>query len=209
MNNNWEGYVLDGSVDSIQTLKNQNWFWKFALNAKSAFITKNNINTLLNNSRFNNIGLLHIDLDGNDYHIFDTIDLTTLNPSIIIIEYNSIFGKSRAITVPYDEKFYRTNKHFSNLYWGASLSSLYDLAEKRGYALICCNAAGNNAYFVRKDLLNDKICQTSIELAYNESKFRESRDINGNLTHLEKNERYDCIKGLIVLNTISNELEIL
>ncbi len=48
--------------------------------------------TLLKNTGFTNIGLFHIDLDGNDYHILEAIDLTEVNPSIIIMEYNSVFG---------------------------------------------------------------------------------------------------------------------
>lgn len=207
MNDNWEGFVMDGSTDAINSLKSQNWFWKFCLTAKSIFINKENINFLLSETGYKNIGLLHIDLDGNDYHIFNALDLSVLNPNIIITEYNSVFGKSRAITVPYDENFYRTNKHFSNLYWGASLPALNKLANQRGYALVYCNLAGNNAYFVRRDLLNSNVFEISVEEAFKESKYRESRDPQGNLTYLKNNERYLQIKGMEVLNVDTGEFE--
>jgi len=207
MNDNWEGFVMDGSADAINSLKSQNWFWKFCLTAKSIFINKENINFLLSETGYKNIGLLHIDLDGNDYHIFNALDLSVLNPNIIITEYNSVFGKSRAITVPYDENFYRTNKHFSNLYWGASLKALTKLANQRGYALVYCNLAGNNAYFVRRDLLNSNVFEISVEEAFKESKYRESRDPQGNLTYLKNNERYLQIKGMEVLNVDTGEIE--
>ena len=207
MNDNWEGFVMDGSTDAINLLKSQIWFWKFSLTAKSIFINIENINFLLAETGYKNIGLLHIDLDGNDYHIFNALDLGVLNPNIIITEYNSVFGKSRAITVPYDEKFYRTNKHFSNLYWGASLTALNKLANQRGYALVYCNLAGNNAYFVRRDLLNSNVFEISVEEAFKESKYRESRDQQGNLTYLKNSERYLQIKGMEVLNVNTGEIE--
>jgi len=207
MNNNWSGFVMDGSNEAMKSLKNQNWYWKYCLTHKAVFIDKDNINALLESTGFTNIGLLHIDLDGNDYHILKEIDLSKLNPSIIIMEYNSVFGKDRQITMPYDKNFVRTKEHFSNLFFGASLPALNYEARKKGYSLVGCNIAGNNAYFVRKDLLNEKIKELSIDKAYKESKFRESRNEDYSLSYIAGKERLELIKGLDVLNTETNQLE--
>lgn len=80
MNNNWHGFVMDGSYEAMASLKNQSWYWKYCLTHKAIFIDKENINDLLASTGFTNIGLLHIDLDGNDYHIFSNLDLSKLNP---------------------------------------------------------------------------------------------------------------------------------
>ena len=207
MNNNWSGFVMDGSDEAMNNLKNQDWYWRYYLTHKSVFISKDNINELLENTGFSNIGLLHIDLDGNDYHIFNEIDLSKLNPSIIITEYNSIFGIDRLITVPYDKKFVRTKAHFSNLYFGASLSALNYVALKKGYVLVGCNIAGNNAYFVRKNLINEKIKELSIDKAYKVSKFRESRNQDYSLSYVGGKERDRLITGLEVLNIETNQIE--
>ncbi len=209
MNNNWEGFVMDGSEESMNRLANQEWFWKYSLTAKAIFINQENINQLLSESGFTDLGLLHIDLDGNDYHILKSLNFELLNPSILITEYNSVFGNERAISVPYDENFYRTDKHFSNLYWGASLPALHEIASQKGYSLVGCNLAGNNAYFVRNDLLNDKIKKVSVEKAFKVSKYRESRNLDGTLTYLKGEERLNVIKGMEVLNVISGKMEIL
>ena len=207
MNNNWAGFVMDGSEDAMQSLKNQSWYWRYSLTHKAVFIDKDNINELLANTGFSNIGLLNIDLDGNDYHILTEIDLSRLNPSILIVEYNSVFGKDRPITIPYDEAFIRTNAHYSNLYYGASLSALNYAALKKGYSLIGCNLAGNNAYFVKNSLLNDKVKELSVEEAFKESKFRESRNKDYSLSYLAGKERLEMIKGLEVINVMTNEME--
>lgn len=207
MNNNWSGFVMDGSDEAMNSLKNQDWYWRYCLTHKAVFIDKDNINELLESTGFSNIGLLHIDLDGNDYHILKEIDLSKLNPSIIIVEYNSVFGKDRQITVPYDKIFFRTKAHFSNLFWGASLPALNDAAIKKGYSLVGCNIAGNNAYFVRKDLLNEKVKELSIDKAYKESKYRESRNKDYSLSYISGKARLELIKGLEVLNTETNQIE--
>lgn len=207
MNNNWKGFVMDGSEENMIQLRNQSWYWKYSLKNKAVFITKENINNLLSETEFKNIGLLHIDLDGNDVHILSELELSELNPSIIIMEYNSVFGKDRAISVPYDKSFYRTDKHYSNLYWGASLLALKYIADKKGYALVGCNLAGNNAYFVRKDLLNEKIKRRVVDEVYILSKFRESRNTEGSLSFLDEEERYEIIKGMQVINFETNKIE--
>ncbi len=207
MNNNYQGFVMDGSQEKINHLKNQHWFWKYDLQCQAVFIDKDNINELIKNSQLNDIAVLHIDLDGNDYWILENIDLSVINPAILIMEYNSIFGKKRAISVPYDKVFNRTNYHYSNLFQGASLSALNYQAEKKGYSLIGCNSAGNNCYFVRNDLLNNKVYKLSIEEAYVESKFRESRNQKGELSFLRDQDRINQIKDLEVVNVIENKLE--
>lgn len=207
MHNNWRGFVMDGSTKNMNLLQAQRWFWQYDLRCKDVFIDKDNINFLLKESGFKNLGLLHIDIDGNDYHILETIDMSWLNPSIIIMEYNSIFGNERAITTTYDKAFVRTQTHYSNLIYGASLPALVYLAEKRGYAFVGCNLAGNNAYFIREDLLTDKVKKVTIEKGYRESKFRESRFKDGSLTYFTRAQNLELIKGFPVLNVVTNQIE--
>jgi hypothetical protein len=207
MNNNWSGFIIDGSKASINSIKSRKWFWRYELSCLNEFITKENINDLLCKSGYENMGLLHIDIDGVDYHVFEALDLTKLNPSIIILEYNSVFGSERAITVPYDKNFIRNKKHYSNLYFGASIKALTLLANKKGYSLIGSNSAGNNAYYVRNSLLNETIVARKINEVYVQSKFRESRNINGELNLYSFDDRVKAIKGLSVVNVINSSLE--
>jgi len=99
-----------------------------------------------------------------------------LIPVILILEYNSLFGLERAITVPYSDSFQRTKAHYSNLYWGASLRALYNLSVKKGYEFIGCNSSGNNAYFILKEYMNNNLKPISLKEGYVMSKFRESRN---------------------------------
>jgi len=205
MNNNWTGLVMDGSSINVDKIKKSDFYWKYDLTAKATFITSENINLLIKDAGFKGeIGLLHIDIDGNDYWIWEALDI--VKPIVMIVEYNSVFGSDRSITVPYKADFSRTDAHFSNLYAGASIAALCDLAKEKGYAFIGSNSAGNNAYFVKKNYLKD-LKPLSAEDGYVESKFRESRNKEGKLTYLSGNERLDELKGLDVFNTRTNKIE--
>jgi hypothetical protein len=206
MKDNWSGLVMDASKKNIKRIIHSEYFWKFQLIARCAFITAENINQLISDEGIQgDLGLLHVDLDGNDYWVWKAIDIVT--PVIAIIEYNSVFGIDRPITIPYEEKFQRTKAHFSNLYFGASLGALQHLANQKGYAFIGCNSAGNNAYFVRRDKLNANIRELSLKEGYVLSRFRESRDKNGNLTHITGEDRLKTIRGMPVFNVENNQIE--
>lgn len=181
MNNNWTGFVMDGSEENIKRLKNWKYFWKYDLSAKAAFITKENINELITEAGYNgDIGILSIDLDGNDYWILNSI--TCVTPRILICEYNNIYGADKKVSIPYDEQFVRTKAHYSNLYWGGGIAAFRDWAEKKGYYYMGSNSAGNNAFFVRKDCIEiGKIPQNAD--VFVESKYRESRNEKGELTY--------------------------
>lgn len=206
MNNNWSGLVIDGSKDNIEILKNSYFYWKYDLKAIAGFITKYNINEILNDSGFDqDIGILSIDLDGNDYYVLELINF--YKPRILICEYNSVYGALRSISIPYQDDFERTQKHYSNLYFGASLGAMTYLANKKGYSLVGTNSASNNAFYVRNDLLNDKLEVLSAEQAFVPSKIREGRDAHGALTYVAGDDRINVIQGMPVLNVITNEIE--
>ncbi len=205
MHDNWSGFVIDGSVRNIQKLQRAYFFWQYDLQAKAAFCDRDNINDLLQESGFDRqVGILHIDIDGNDYWVWQAIEV--IEPIVAIIEYNSVFGSDRAISIPYTPDFDRHAAHHSNLYFGASLAALHHLAQAKGYAFIGCNSAGNNAYFVRRDKLAN-LPEVSLEQGYVTSKFRESRDRNGQLNFLRAGQRLEAIAGLPVVNVLTGELE--
>ena len=178
------------------------------IDAYHAFITKNNINEILQHSAFaEDLGMLSIDIDGNDWFILEAISF--YKPRILICEYNDVFGKERAISVPYDPQFVRTKEHYSNLYFGASIAAMAYLAEKKGYALVGVNSNHNNAFFIRQDLVCDSVPKVDLEDIYEPSNIRESRNESGRLTHLAGNERLALLKGLPILNVKTNTLELL
>lgn len=202
MNNNWSGLVMDGNVESVDRLKQWNRRWLYDLTAIAAFITKDNINTLISQAGYaGDIGILSIDLDGNDYWILKAIDC--VSPRILICEYNNAYGMEEMVSVPYDAEFMRTKKHYSNLYWGASIAAFCDWAEKNGYYYMGSNSAGNNAFFARKDCIKKEMVPARAKV-FVESKYRESIDEKGQFTYLGGIDRLKCMEEMELVNLKTN-----
>jgi hypothetical protein len=196
LNNNWRGLVLDGNENSINYIQQDEIYWRHTLTARRAFITRDNINELLHEAGFaGEIGLLSIDIDGNDYWVWEKIAI--VDPVIVIVEYNSVFGPNLAVTILYEPQFARHQAHHSGQFWGASLHALKLLADRKGYSLVGCNSAGNNAYFVRNDKVAD-LPVLSLQEVFVEARFRDSRDEKGKLTYLTGAERFHAIAELEV-----------
>jgi len=194
VNDNWSGLVLDADPRRIARLRAETLYWRQDLTALAAFIDADNIDRLIAGAGFGGeIGLLSIDLDGNDYWVWARIECT--RPVIVIAEYNSVLGAEHAVSIPYDPAFRRGAAHFSNLYWGCSIAALAALGARKGYALVGSNSAGNNAYFVRRDRLGG-LRELPPEEAYVESRFRESRDRAGALSYLSGAARLRAIGEL-------------
>lgn len=207
MKNNWRGFVIDGSKAKMARLQSSYYYWMYDLNHAVSFINSENINTLLNKSGFDSdLGVLSIDLDGADYWVLSAI--TTHKPRILSVEYNALFGSERAITVPYDPAFQRHRAHYSNLYFGASLMAFDHWARQNGYALVGTASNGANAFFVRQDLLSDRLPMRDVGEAFAKSRFREGRREDGALTYAAEAERASAIKGMPVVNVVTGQTEI-
>lgn len=77
-----------------------------------------------------------------------------------------------------------------------------ELGASKGYALVGSNRLGNNIFFVRKDRLG-RIKALTTDEAYVVSRFRDSRDAQGNLNFLGGERRYEEIKNLPVVDVVS------
>ena len=171
--------------------------WQFGLTIADRFITKGNVNALLQEHGFTGeLGLLSIDLDGNDWYIWDA--LTVVDPAIVVMEYNAVFGDVAPVSVPYDDGFRRFAREPTGLYWGVSLPALQVLAERKGYAFVGCTSAGNNAYFVRKDLV-DRLPAALRQGRFVDARFRDSRGPDGSLSHLSGRARLEAIAHMPVV----------
>ncbi len=150
---NWKGLWIEGSQQSVDNIKNNfvNTISKGQLTVVCSYITKNNINDLISSHLPDKeIDLLSLDIDGNEYHIFEGI--SSIEPRVIVIEYNAKFPPPIVFCMRYNEKhIWDSTDNF-----GASLKFLEMRLKEKGYALVGCNLTGSNAFFVRQDLTKDR-----------------------------------------------------
>jgi hypothetical protein len=200
VNKNWSGLVIDGNPENVSFIKSDPIYWRQDLKADCAFITKENINELLiSNGVAGDIGLLSIDIDGNDYWVWQEIEV--ILPRIVVIEYNFRFGTDKALVVPYDPNFVRQKAHYSMVYFGASLKALVNLGKKKGYSFVGCNKNGVNAFFVRTDIVKDLRVLTTEE-GYVAGNFREARNQDGHLSFMNYQEEKSILKNLPLIEVV-------
>jgi hypothetical protein len=142
----WTGLMVDGGGDRRMQQVGRRFPGVVAVNA---WVTRDNIDALIGEHGFGGeVDVFSLDLDGNDYWIWDAV--RTCSPRIVILEYNSMFGSERAVTVAYDPQFDRHRHH--TMYYGASLAAWVRLGAGKGYRLVAVEPSGINAFFLRNDL---------------------------------------------------------
>ena len=200
---NWSGLVLDGREDLEQVIQAQGLSYRYDLVARTAFITAENIDGLLAANGFDgDIGLLSLDIDGNEYWVWKAI--ACARPQVVVTEFNALFGAERLLTVPYDPAFDRFAAHPSGMLHGASIPALCGLAAEKGYAFVGCNAAGNNAYFVRRELAAPFRVLRPAE-GFVANKFRDTRDASGRLTGLGGRAKLELVADEEVIDLESGK----
>lgn len=159
----WHGLFIDGNPKAIQRGRRffskypHSWFYqpKFVC----SLVKRENINQLIGGAGFEGkIGLLSIDIDGNDYWLWDAI--TVVDPEVVIIETHNEFGMEN-IVVPYDPDYFYPGKH--PVYHGASPVAMTKLANKKGYRLVGSNDLGSNFIYVKNGLADEHLPEVSVE----------------------------------------------
>ena len=146
---NFQGLLIDANDKTCENMDLIIKKLKVDSKTNKHFISLEKLAPISNfiNELNNDLGLLSIDIDGNDYWILKKI-LTFTKPHLICIEHNASFG-TKNISTPYIEMFDRHKLHKSGLYHGGSITAFYSLLQEN-YDLIM-NVEGLNLIFLRKD----------------------------------------------------------
>ncbi len=156
----WQGVFIDKSSEQLAVGKS---FFKHQINkgADIRFIqtevTRENVNRLMTGNLINNkVGILSIDIDGNDFWIWKAIE--QVQPEIVVIEAKVEFGL-KSIAVPYGNH----NHHsVDSKYNGASVEALRQLGLTKGYKLVGANKQGYNLFFVKQNSPLPEVATASV-----------------------------------------------
>ncbi|MCE0453298.1 hypothetical protein [Brevibacillus sp. AF8] len=144
----WSGLAMEGDLNSCNKMS-ADYVAYPQLIIKNELITRENIAQLFaDNGVPKEFDLLSIDIDGNDYWVWQA--LFAYSPRLIVIEYNAAYPPPQKMVIAYQADF----KWGGTSYFGASLSSLAILGRRLGYALVGTDSKGVNAFFLRRDLLH-------------------------------------------------------
>jgi hypothetical protein len=159
----WHGLFIDGNHNAIK--RGRKFYskyphpWNYSPKFVCAKVLEENINHIIGGAGFSGeIGLLSIDIDGNDYWIWDALEI--VSPQVVIIETHNEFGYED-IVVPYDPNYIFPGKH--PVYHGASPVAMRNLARQKGYRLVGANEMGFNFIFIKNGIAETEIPEVSVE----------------------------------------------
>jgi len=175
----FSGLLIDGDAETVRLARR---LLPQRLEVRQQFINLANVESIAHHHH--ELGVLSIDVDGNDYWFLQALLAT--RPHVICVEYNASLGHA-PLTVPYDPVFERHAKHPSGWYHGASLSALAKLCRQQDYKLVAVARGGGNAFFVRA---TSTVTALEPAQAYRELKLR------NHWSGTTAAEQWACIKHL-------------
>jgi len=141
INQGWTGVYIEGDEGKFNELKKN---YEKISNVVSIHATvgtsgEQSLDAILTRAKIPaDFSLLSVDVDGNDYHIWDS--LKAFRPKVCIVEFNP--------SIPGDIDFIQPND--PKLSQGSSIKSIVELGKAKGYELVAATVA--NAIFVTKEL---------------------------------------------------------
>jgi hypothetical protein len=175
----FNGLLIDGDKDTVRLAAS---ILPKRIQSLNLFVTLENIAMLRSQNMA--LGVLSIDIDGNDYWILEA--LLPMKPHVIAVEYNASF-LLKPVTVPYDPVFERHAKHPSGWYHGASITALATLCGRNGYKLVAVASAGGNAFFALEE---SELAALDPTTAYRENALR------NRWSKTTATEQWETIRGM-------------
>ena len=204
-----KGLIIDCVNNFKNRVKKNISLWKGDLKVLNQKISSKNINQILDKEGFNSgIDIFSLDIDGVDYWILEKLPKNF--SKIVIVEYNSIFGPDFKVSVPNINDFDRSNYHYSNLCFGASLKAMISLLEKKGYVFLGSTKSKVNAFFILKtevDKISLDIPDIDDLTYYTNSNITESRNVDGQLNYLTGENKLYEISECELVNLHDNSLK--
>ncbi len=155
LNYGWMGLLVDGDDGNVSRGKKfyarHRDTFSFTPAFAHAWVDRETVNNLIRSYGFEGeIDLLSLDLDGVDCWIWEVLDI--VQPRVVVVETQCIWGAERSVSVPYHRDFKSPLIKGFGVYSGASLPAFVKLGRRKGYRLVGTQAPGFNAFFVREDV---------------------------------------------------------
>lgn len=141
----------------------------------NTFVETDSIGTLRKRMLHLDPDVFSLDIDGNDYHIAKAVLEQDIRPKIFVVEYNSVFGPERSVTIKYKPGFAYTEGDSTRLCYGVSLAGWKKFFHDNGYEFVTVERAGVNAFFVDRDLFQREFLDNVNGLQFASNRFQQRK----------------------------------
>jgi hypothetical protein len=163
INHNFCALLFEGDQETAVQCRQfyanyQDTHWNTPVAVDGTWLKAENINQVIGAHGFSGeIDLFSLDVDGMDYWLLES--LSVVQPRIIVLEYNGIFGADAAVTAAYEPEYAYREGHAC----GASLAAFDKLCKRKGYRLVGCNRNCLNAFYIQEQLAKNVFPEVRVE----------------------------------------------
>lgn len=147
----YNGIMIDGDSKLTQRARRIISSYSIGLQIHNIFVNLESVSRIKNISKTLNPDVFSLDIDGIDYFIAKKLFEIGFRPKIFVVEYNSVFGPNKSLTIEPLENFNYLKLHKSGLYYGTSIKAWKKLFFKYNYRFISVDSKGVNAFFANPD----------------------------------------------------------
>jgi len=170
----FSGLMVEGSRALVKRAERMMTGFSIGVDFCNLFVSLESISQLHSLAFHTDPDVMSLDIDGNDYYIARAILDGGFRPKIFVVEYNSVYGPDRSVTVKYRSDFTFTAAHPSHLYYGASIALWRKLFDRYGYRFVTVNRHGVNGFFVEPRFFASSFLQAirGLEFAENQHQLK-------------------------------------
>jgi hypothetical protein len=167
----YNGLMIESDPRLVERAKRTVLTYSIGAECLNMFVNRENVAALKSLAFHNNPDLFSLDIDGNDYYIAQAI-MERFRPKIFVVEYNSVYGPERSMTIAYQDNFVFTKAHTTELYYGVSIAGWRTFFKRYGYQFVTVDRNGVNGFFVDPACFDSRFLAGIKGLAFAENRYQ-------------------------------------
>jgi hypothetical protein len=191
----YNGIMIEGNPKLVERTKRMIVNYSIGAECLNMFVSIDNILSLKSVAFHQDPDVFSLDIDGNDFYIAKALLEGGFRPKIFVVEYNSVYGPERSVTIEYNREFVLMNTHSSHLYYGVSISGWRKWFKEHGYHFVTVDRNGVNAFFVDAALFDQAFLNAiqPLEFAENQFQYKKHRKSSEEQFQLIADQRFVSI----------------
>lgn len=194
----YDGLMIEGDPRLVERAQRTMLSYSIGAECRSMFVTRETARSIRDLAFHLDPDVFSLDIDGNDYYVAEALFETGFRPKIFVVEYNSVFGPDREVTIRYQDDFVFTRAHPTHLYYGVSVAGWRRFFERRGYRFVTVDRNGVNAFFVDPAHFDPEFLSGVRGLAFAENRYQLRK------FHRPHSEQYELISELPLVTIEGN-----
>ncbi|MDH5368441.1 MAG: hypothetical protein OEW99_00330 [Gammaproteobacteria bacterium] len=191
----YNGIMIEGSSKLVERANRVVTRYSIGAECHKMFVTKESVKAIKALAIHHVPDVFSLDIDGNDYYIAKEILENGFKPKIFVVEYNSVYGPNRSMTIKYKSDFAFESEHETHLYYGVSISGWRKLFKEYGYRFVTVDRNGVNGFFVDPQFYDDTFLSNvcGLDFAENQAQYKKFRTSNEEQFSLIADQNFETI----------------